>query len=88
LRRGSNPCTTARLHQWRVDILHRGHVTYLAEASALGATLLVAVNGDASAKRLGKARGGRSTCSPTHGSGGGARSVHLVTWFDEDTPSR
>src|SRR6267378_1342912 len=36
------------------DILHRGHVTYLAEASALGATLLVALNSDASAKRLGK----------------------------------
>src|SRR6266446_377945 len=36
------------------DILHRGHVTYLAEARALGATLLVAINGDASAKRLGK----------------------------------
>src|SRR6267378_3005885 len=36
------------------DILHRGHVTYLAEASSLGATLLVAVNSDASAKRLGK----------------------------------
>src|SRR6266516_3525752 len=36
------------------DILHRGHVTYLAEASSLGATLLVAVNSDASARRLGK----------------------------------
>jgi cytidyltransferase-like protein len=32
------------------DILHRGHVTYLARARALGAMLLVAVNGDASAK--------------------------------------
>src|SRR6266704_918205 len=36
------------------DILHRGHVTYLAEARALGSMLLVAINGDASAKRLGK----------------------------------
>ena len=36
------------------DILHRGHVTYLARARALGATLLVALNGDASARRLGK----------------------------------
>ena len=38
------------------DILHRGHVTYLARARALGATLLVAINGDASAKRLGKGK--------------------------------
>jgi len=36
------------------DILHRGHVTYLARARALGASLLVALNGDASARRLGK----------------------------------
>ena len=36
------------------DILHRGHVTYLDEAAQLGGTLLVGVNSDASAKRLGK----------------------------------
>ena len=36
------------------DILHRGHVTYLDEAAQLGATLVVGVNSDASAKRLGK----------------------------------
>ena len=36
------------------DILHRGHVTYLAEARALGAALAVALNSDASVKRLGK----------------------------------
>ena len=36
------------------DILHRGHVTYLAQARALGASLIVALNSDASAKRLGK----------------------------------
>jgi cytidyltransferase-like protein len=39
------------------DLLHRGHVTYLAQARALGAALLVAVNGDASARRLGKGPG-------------------------------
>ena len=39
------------------DILHRGHVTYLAQARALGASLLVALNGDASARRLGKGAG-------------------------------
>ena len=36
------------------DILHRGHVTYLADAKALGATLVVGVNSDASVKMLGK----------------------------------
>lgn len=36
------------------DILHRGHVTYLEQARGLGASLVVAVNSDASAKRLGK----------------------------------
>lgn len=36
------------------DILHRGHVTYLSQARALGAALVVAVNSDASVRSLGK----------------------------------
>ena len=36
------------------DVLHRGHVSYLARARDLGASLLVAINTDASARRLGK----------------------------------
>ncbi|HQR77975.1 MAG TPA: adenylyltransferase/cytidyltransferase family protein, partial [Burkholderiaceae bacterium] len=36
------------------DILHRGHVTYLAQARTLGASLVVAVNSDASVRSLGK----------------------------------
>ncbi|MDR3396104.1 MAG: D-glycero-beta-D-manno-heptose 1-phosphate adenylyltransferase [Pandoraea sp.] len=36
------------------DILHRGHVTYLAQARALGACLIVGVNTDASVRTLGK----------------------------------
>ena len=36
------------------DILHRGHVTYLAQARELGASLIVAVNSDVSVKMLGK----------------------------------
>lgn len=36
------------------DILHRGHVTYLAQARALGAAMIVAVNSDASVRRQGK----------------------------------
>lgn len=36
------------------DILHAGHVTYLAQARALGASLVVAINSDVSVKMLGK----------------------------------
>jgi len=36
------------------DILHRGHVTYLAEARALGCCLIVGVNSDSSVRMLGK----------------------------------
>ncbi len=69
------------------DILHRGHVTYLAEARALGSMLLVAINGDASAKRLGK--GGErpfNALADRIAVVAALESVHLVTWFDEDTP--
>ena len=69
------------------DILHRGHVTYLAEASSLGATLLVAVNSDASARRLGK--GEERPFNPLADRMAvvaALESVHLVTWFDEATP--
>jgi rfaE bifunctional protein nucleotidyltransferase chain/domain len=69
------------------DILHRGHVTYLAEASALGATLLVALNSDGSVKRLGK--GEERPFNPLADRMAvvaALESVHLVTWFDEGTP--
>ena len=36
------------------DILHRGHASYLSQARALGASLVVGVNSDASVKMLGK----------------------------------
>jgi rfaE bifunctional protein nucleotidyltransferase chain/domain len=36
------------------DILHRGHASYLAQARALGASLVVGINSDASVKMLGK----------------------------------
>jgi rfaE bifunctional protein nucleotidyltransferase chain/domain len=69
------------------DILHRGHATYLAEARALGATLLVALNSDASARRLGK--GADRPVNPLADRAAlvaALESVGLVTWFDEDTP--
>jgi len=36
------------------DILHRGHVSYLAQARSLGASMVVGVNADSSVKMLGK----------------------------------
>ena len=69
------------------DILHRGHVTYLAQARALGAALLVALNGDASAPRLGK-RPGRplNPVEDRMALVAALEAVDAVTWFDEDTP--
>ena len=69
------------------DILHRGHATYLAQARALGASLIVGVNSDASVKRLGKG-GDRpvNTLADRMAVLAALASVTLVTWFDEDTP--
>ncbi len=36
------------------DILHRGHVSYLQQAAALGSSMLVALNSDDSVRRQGK----------------------------------
>jgi len=69
------------------DILHRGHVTYLAQARALGSSLIVALNADASVRRLGK--GGDRPINPLADRlavVASLESVDLVTWFDEDTP--
>lgn len=69
------------------DILHRGHVTYLAQARALGASLIVAANTDASVRRLGK--GGDRPMNPLDNRMAvlaALESISLVTWFDEDTP--
>jgi rfaE bifunctional protein nucleotidyltransferase chain/domain len=69
------------------DILHRGHVTYLAQARALGASLLVALNADASVKRLGK--GAERPVNPLEDRMAVIAAlgcVDLVTWFDDDTP--
>jgi len=69
------------------DILHRGHVTYLAQARAQGASLVVALNSDASAKRLGKgADRPINTLADRMAVIAALEPVSLVTWFDEDTP--
>ena len=69
------------------DILHRGHVTYLARARALGAALVVALNGDASARRLGKGPGRPvNPLAERLALVAALEAVDAVTWFDEDTP--
>jgi len=69
------------------DVLHRGHVDYLARAKALGDVLVVAVNTDASARRLGKGPGRPINTQDDRAYVlAGLESVDYVTWFDEDTP--
>ena len=69
------------------DLLHRGHASYLAQARALGKSLLVAVNSDDSVRRLGKgpdrpinAQADRMALIAA------LEAVSLVTWFDDATP--
>lgn len=69
------------------DILHRGHVAYLAEARLLGASLLVALNSDASVKRLGKGDDRPiNHLEDRMAVVAALQCVDLVTWFEEDTP--
>ena len=69
------------------DILHRGHVTYLAQARAMGASLLVAVNSDASARRLEKGLDRPvNTLEDRAALVAALESVALVTWFEQETP--
>ena len=69
------------------DVIHRGHVMYLAQARDLGGSLIVALNTDASVRRLGKGDDrplnneiDRAIVMASQ------QAVSLVTWFDEDTP--
>jgi rfaE bifunctional protein nucleotidyltransferase chain/domain len=69
------------------DVLHRGHVSYLAQARALGGSLVVALNTDASARRLGKGPDRPLNRQEDRAAVIAAlESVSLVTFFDEDTP--
>ena len=69
------------------DILHRGHVSYLAQARELGACLVIGLNSDTSARGLGK-----GPDRPLNNEADRAcvlaalESVSLVTLFDEATP--
>ena len=69
------------------DVLHRGHASYLAHARELGASLVVALNTDASARRLGKGPDRPLNTEDDRAALIAAlESVSLVTFFDEDTP--
>jgi D-glycero-beta-D-manno-heptose 1-phosphate adenylyltransferase len=69
------------------DVLHRGHVAYLDEARALGASLVVAVNTDASVRRLGKGQDRPLNAQDDRMAVLAAlAAVDLVVPFDTDTP--
>ncbi len=69
------------------DILHRGHVTYLARARALGASLVLALNADDSVRRLGKGNDRPvNTLEDRLAVAAALGCVDLVTWFEDDTP--
>jgi rfaE bifunctional protein nucleotidyltransferase chain/domain len=69
------------------DILHRGHVAYLARARALGASLVVALNSDASARKLAKGEDRPVNALEDRAALVAAlESVSLVTWFEQETP--
>ncbi|MDZ7857113.1 D-glycero-beta-D-manno-heptose 1-phosphate adenylyltransferase [Sphaerotilus sp.] len=69
------------------DILHRGHVTYLAQARALGGCLVLGLNSDASARQLGKGPDRPLNTEADRACVLAAlESIHLVVLFDEPTP--
>ena len=70
------------------DLLHSGHVTYLEQARALGDVLVLALNSDASIKRLKGNNRPINTLYERIRVLSGLESVTLVTSFEEDTPAR
>lgn len=69
------------------DILHEGHVTYLAKAADFGSKLIIAINTDASVKRQGK--GEERPINPESSRAlilASLEFVDGVVFFDEDTP--
>jgi rfaE bifunctional protein nucleotidyltransferase chain/domain len=69
------------------DLLHRGHVTYLAHAAGLGDLLVVGVNSDESVKRLKGPTRPLQTLEDRMWVLAGLESVGLVVAFEEDTPA-
>jgi rfaE bifunctional protein nucleotidyltransferase chain/domain len=90
----NKPLSVARFFDQKIvftngcfDIIHRGHIDYLAKASDLGTLLIVGINSDASVKRQGK--GNSRPLQDEHTRAMILASLHFVTGviiFDEDTP--
>ena len=87
------PCCLSKLARPLVftngcfDILHRGHATYLCQARALGASLLVALNSDGSVRRQGKGEDRPiNLLADRIAVVAALASVDAVTWFEDDTP--
>ena len=69
------------------DILHRGHVAYLEQAAALGQSLVIGVNSDASARRLNKGENRPiNTLDDRMAILAALGCVSLVVPFEDDTP--
>jgi D-beta-D-heptose 7-phosphate kinase/D-beta-D-heptose 1-phosphate adenosyltransferase len=68
------------------DILHAGHVTYLQQAAALGDRLVVAINSDASVRRLKGADRPINRLADRATVLGGLAALDWVVAFDADTP--
>ena len=69
------------------DMLHRGHVTYLAQARALGQSMVLALNSDASVKRLNKgADRPINLLADRMAVVAALNCVDVVTFFEDDTP--
>jgi D-glycero-beta-D-manno-heptose 1-phosphate adenylyltransferase len=94
------PEARRRLERWRADgerlvftngvfdLLHRGHVEYLAEARALGDRLVVGVNSDASVRRLKGPSRPLVAAADRVAVLAALAAVDLAVIFEEDTPER
>jgi rfaE bifunctional protein nucleotidyltransferase chain/domain len=94
------PAARALLEGWRAagetivftngvfDLLHRGHVEYLAEARALGDRLVIGLNSDASVRRLKGAARPIVAAADRAAVLRALAGVDLVAEFEEDTPER
>lgn len=70
------------------DILHRGHVDYLARAKKLGDVLVVGLNSDASIKRIKGPKRPINPCSDRAAVLSALSAVDYICIFQEDTPGR
>ena len=70
------------------DILHRGHVEYLADAKFLGSKLVLALNSDSSVRELKGRHRPIQTQDDRSAILDALESIDLVVVFDEDTPAK